>query len=671
MIVRILAIVCCCVLSTAPAAAQENAVLWGPAAGYSFGVPLSIARDAGVINRYNMELTGTSADHQVWAGVQLFQPSWLHTHWGWSAALAMAMASGSFTSTLFESGEVFTTLSQFPPGIGYSQVEVSTLVGLLRLNAQMQYNAIDSWTIGVGPWLSYRWASHLVRQERVVHLEDGGGGIIPLSENEALPVVRAENSLESSPFRAGLALSLSRRIALQHNVDLMPSLQADIDAGSLIGDKLGIRAARIGVGLSVLFSGSKKTPVEYIRDTVYIAEPLVSVPVPPTAPALQSAIQLHSMQGAQKLSEVPIQKKSTYYKQSSELLPLVFFEDNSAAVPVRYTQLQQEEVEGFSRHTLVRLSPVQVYYHVLNILGVRMAENPMSAIVLTGSTVRGEPIALAQARAESVRNYLRDVWGIDEKRMAIREERGGNESRSVAISSTSSVLTEPVVIEWKLQNLAAPPVKLSHRVHAEAGVQSWRLLLTYRGREVGRYEGTTVQELDSLSLAFNISAGMNDSVLAPLFAVLVVDDKAGATTTATAAIPLVWNTLPHTSQASGSAVVDEKENMSTILFASDTEASSMVNHPLLQTLLFSVRADARITISSLVANSKENGEALLLRPDRLAEVILAALKKREMPIMEMHVQRQGEYAIPSLQGLPERTLFQSAVCVVVEQNGKQ
>lgn len=299
-----------------------------------------------------------------------------------------------------------------------------------------------------------------------------------------------------------------------------------------------------------------------------------------------------------------------------------------------------------------------------------MVDNPTSVVVLTGSTAQKEPTALAQARTESVRNYLRDIWGIEEKRIEMRWEEGKEKSRSVVISSSSVALTEPIVVEWKLQSLAAPPVKLRHTVAAQAGMRSWNLLLTYQGQEVGRYEGTTVQELDSLNLAFNISAGTRDSSLAPLTAVLVVDDNTGATTTATATIPLVWNT-------SQSVVTNEptlssrKENMSAVLFAADTEARLMVRHPLLENLLASVRADARITISSLMYHNKENGESVLLRPDRLAEAILATLKKRDMSIAEMHVQRQGEIPLPLLQGLPEQTLFQSALCVVVEQAEEQ
>lgn len=647
---------------------------WGPAAGYSFGIPLSIARDAGVVNRSATTLSGTSADHRGWAGVQLFDPSWLGSRWGWSATAALAMSSGSFTSEPFAavSAPVVQAANEL------SQVDVFALIGTLQFNAQMQYNINRHWFVGAGPWFSYRWASRIVRQEYTVLREDGNGLFIPLGEGEA-DTVLAERSLTSSPLRGGLAFSLSYRFPLQHTIDLMPSIQTEFDASSFFGDKLGIRATRIGIGISMLFNGKQNIqPVEYLRDTVYITQPIASVPVPSTAPTLQAAIQLYSTKDkTQKMASVPIERNSTYFKQSSELLPIVFFEHNSAAVPARYMQLQpQQPSEGFSRHALARLSPVQMYYHVLNIIGTRMRENPTTVVALTGSTVEGEPIALALARTESVHNYLRDVWGIDSKRIEMRKERGVGRSRAVVMSSISESLTQPVVVEWKLQSLAAPPVKLRHNIVAHAGLQSWNLLLTYQGKQVGQYGGTTVQELDSVNLAFHISAAALDSALVPLTATLVVNDRTGGSTTATAAIPLVWNTtediLPTDTLPMDTPIAsNEKENVSAVLFASDVEARSVVNNPLLQSLLSSVRADARITISSLMNHNRDDGEGVLLRPDRLAEAVLAALKKRNMHIAEMHVQRQVEDALPSLQGLPEKTLFQSAVYVVVEQAGKQ
>lgn len=57
-----------------------------------------------------------------------------------------------------------------------------------------------------------------------------------------------------------------------------------------------------------------------------------------------------------------------------------------------------------------------VYYNVLNILGDRLGSNPSARVMLTGSSREGIPDALAMA--ESVRNYLVTVFGINASRIS-------------------------------------------------------------------------------------------------------------------------------------------------------------------------------------------------------------------------------------------------------------
>lgn len=117
-------------------------------------------------------------------------------------------------------------------------------------------------------------------------------------------------------------------------------------------------------------------------------------------------------------------------RQVSETLPLlnhVFFTEGSTAVPARYVMLTKEQAAGFKE---VQLQNVQsaaatgrsarqmnVYHHVLNILGDRMRANPASTISLSGASAAG--IQEGKLMAASVKDYLVGIFGIDASRIAV------------------------------------------------------------------------------------------------------------------------------------------------------------------------------------------------------------------------------------------------------------
>ena len=107
-----------------------------------------------------------------------------------------------------------------------------------------------------------------------------------------------------------------------------------------------------------------------------------------------------------------------------EMLPLlnyVFFEEGSTEIPNRYMALTKAQAATFNEGQLGEFKPnsltgrsirqMAAYYNILNILGDRMKKNPRTAILLTGSSGRG--LEHGKARAETVKRYLVDIFGID------------------------------------------------------------------------------------------------------------------------------------------------------------------------------------------------------------------------------------------------------------------
>jgi outer membrane protein OmpA-like peptidoglycan-associated protein len=119
---------------------------------------------------------------------------------------------------------------------------------------------------------------------------------------------------------------------------------------------------------------------------------------------------------------IPVQRR---VRESFPLRNYVFFTKGSSEIPERYILLTKDQVNGFKADQLDVTSPkslsghsyreMVVYYNILNILGDRMQKNPTSSIRLVGSSENGPDEG--KAMAESIKRYLRDIFGIEESRI--------------------------------------------------------------------------------------------------------------------------------------------------------------------------------------------------------------------------------------------------------------
>jgi outer membrane protein OmpA-like peptidoglycan-associated protein len=111
---------------------------------------------------------------------------------------------------------------------------------------------------------------------------------------------------------------------------------------------------------------------------------------------------------------------------SAPLLNHVYFEAGRAEIPDRYALFRTAEEAGAFDPAALK-GTMEKYRHVLNVIGRRAAERPQAKLKIVGchsgageEKGRGE---LSRRRAESVRSYLKTVWGIAPARLEL-EARG-------------------------------------------------------------------------------------------------------------------------------------------------------------------------------------------------------------------------------------------------------
>lgn len=145
------------------------------------------------------------------------------------------------------------------------------------------------------------------------------------------------------------------------------------------------------------------------------------------------------------------------------LLNYVFFEKDSTSLPIRYSTFNKKESFNFNSNNLFEVNTLDIYHHLLNVIGERMMANPKSKLSIVGTKSENESGELGKVipieRAKSVRNYLANTWGIADNRLIISsidkptlpstssELESIEENQRVELYSTDDKILEPLLLK--------------------------------------------------------------------------------------------------------------------------------------------------------------------------------------------------------------------------------
>jgi hypothetical protein len=236
--------------------------------------------------------------------------------------------------------------------------------------------------------------------------------------------------------------------------------------------------------------------------------------------------------------DYPIFSMEEFPASSSRyLLPYIFFDEKSSAIPQRYTRLQRTEIDNFSPENLVSgaLKPeneLDAYYHLLNIVGFRLRKYPTAQLTLTGFNDAaaesadkpndGKPNdgkSLSLRRAERVKEYLQSVWGIPTSRIVARSggTRGladavdAEENRVVEMQATDPHILDELRYDYTLFTLTPPVVEVQPDITAPKGLAAWSLKITQDDDK--NHKNTLIAEYDGKFAPTVVSANLERAAL--------------------------------------------------------------------------------------------------------------------------------------------------------------
>ena len=280
----------------------------------------------------------------------------------------------------------------------------------------------------------------------------------PADLSAKLSYVTVEPSLRFAPFSSNFYLYGGPRLAFNlsksftYKLGLNPAFPNEEPNPDVKGDFSSVNkvllSMQIGAGYDIWLSSENKQTQAVLSPFVafhpYFGQPPRSIETWDVStlragvalkfgrgkeivvPAIVEVVLVDPIVGFSVYSptNIPVERR---VRETFPVRNYVFFELGSTAIADRYVLLTKDQVKDFKEDQLEVFTPkklsgrsnrqMTVYYNVLNILGDRMGKNHSTIVRLTGASMEGPEDGMAMA--QSVKEYLVDVFGINPSRINI------------------------------------------------------------------------------------------------------------------------------------------------------------------------------------------------------------------------------------------------------------
>ncbi len=231
----------------------------------------------------------------------------------------------------------------------------------------------------------------------------------------------------------------------------------------------------------------------------------------------------------------------------SPLLPFVFFDSASAAIPRRYRLFTDPDQTGMFDESRLTGDHGALSHQVLNLIGSRMRNHPRTTIAIVGCNAdrprEGERLHISERRARVIHDYLVGIWRIESSRITLLPPRAlpehpstgddrtaAEENRRAEIISGDYELLRPVVVRDLRRYPAPASVRFYIRNPLPDSLVDTRLI-EIRRRDMPWHVMDNIGRCDTLSPEFNWGRnGKGDDLPTdetPYTARLVVVDRQG------------------------------------------------------------------------------------------------------------------------------------------------
>jgi outer membrane protein OmpA-like peptidoglycan-associated protein/Tol biopolymer transport system component len=364
------------------------------------------------------------------------------------------------------------------------------------------------------------------------------------------------------------------------------------------------------------------------------------------------------------------------------LLPMVFFEEGKSDFPSRYVLFKSPaETQGFTEDTIT--STFNGYWNYLNVLGERLRKNPDVKVGLTGcnsmDVASEKSVDLSRQRAESIKKYLVDIWGIEPGRLPVEARNlpenstlatspeGIEENRRVEMKTDDWEIVKPIRREYgnKYPDMSTAKFSMKNGLRIE-NIQSRELVISHNGKEWAR-----IKDLGALTATMSgdwnwrSSANRLPDDMSDLSVQMFVTDKSGR---------VVPSNIDNTGvrQFSSQDVTKEhladktRETYNLILFRYNSFEMGKWNQKILEEFVFPrVEPKSDVTVNGytdILGTDDYNQKLSQNRADATRKIIAGKVKKANSMTSKGYGKSQPLYP----NDLPEGRYYNRTVQVLVE-----
>ena len=554
---------------------------------------------------------------------------------------------------------------------------IDTRISSIGLEPIVHYAAFGSVSVSAGIRIGYVLSGNYSQQETIVEPADARffSGTESRTRNVNAGRIPNMNTLTASligGIHYSLSLSDSGTICIEPEVLLSLGI-----TNAIRGLPWKMNALRGGIRISIPLPKTE-APLPPIPKPVPAA-PLSPSPKPAESPAaLNASISARAVESGTETPLTEIRSEEFVSTQARPLLHYLFFDDNSAALRPPYRILSEEQTKTFRIDDLHQSNTLDVYYHVLNIIGERMRRSFGTRLTIVGTVSKSGSEAgntqLARRRAETVKKYLQNSWGIAPARLTVQtrdfpekpslesDPEGIEENRRVELYSDTRTLLDPVRtenFEYRMQ-----PSILRFRLDciSAAGLTDWKVNISRKGRDIRSFEGTgTLPETIDWELTETIQKLIRAGETVDY--ILQVRDKSSQTFTTPEQSARIEK-IPVEMKRARQAEDTEIKRYGLILFDFDKADLNEANQRVVQSIRDDIQTclakNASVTVTGYTDRIGEEAYNQKLSEDR-AKNTAKALK-----LTNAKIEGMGKSELLFDNGTPEGRFYCRTVSIVVE-----
>ncbi len=558
-------------------------------------------------------------------------------------------------------------------------------VKAIYIGSEIELLNLFGFGIGIAPSFGIPFTSSYSETESIT-----SGNAYYLPSLTSTIDTRPSGTFAASTLLADLGITLSTQFRLKNGVTIGPSLRTTLP---LVGVgksdqphswKVTTMSAGIALGYD---PDPQPLPEPLPQDPPVLVEKMSRVePKRSILTATISAVGLN-MDGSE-VAEPTLTVERLQVTEAIPTLNYVFFKAGQTEIDGRYEKYRSTDaIKVFDERALFALNAEDVHYQILNIIGARLRADKQAKITLVGTrSLNGETQAdLGSARAKSIANYLRDIWGIEASRIKLQPRQlpenasddktahGQAENQRVEIIPSKPSIVAPL---WanRIERVATPPrIQFEPEITADADIVSATINVRQGDQILQTFDalngGSVGEHLWRLSES-SMPNG-DDSLVYDL----LVKDAEGNEARASGSIKLRHVRRDVSAYRKDSVAADRKvEKYSLILFDySSSELARNQADTIINYVAKSVRPDSRLVITGhtdKTGNDDFNEQLAGQRAARAAELLDKKLRALKKARPDMSVESHGSRDILFDNSKPEGRFLSRTVRVTVEEAQK-